>query len=86
MAYSLNKPIPLFKDQSQHHHPHSHSRAASADNHPPVSPNVQISANDIREKLGRCGGRPNVKTSGVNDPLNIFENQVIPVGPHILSK
>ena len=47
----------------------------------------------LSEKSGRGGSRPNVKTSGECDPFgidialpNIFENQIIPVGVHNLSK
>ena len=46
-----------------------------------------------RERPRRGGGRPSSKPSGMNDPygidiapLNIFENQIIPVGVHNLSK
>jgi hypothetical protein len=45
------------------------------------------------EKPRRGAGRPNAKPPGMIDPygidiapLNIFENQVIPVGVHNLSK
>ena len=54
---------------------------------PPASSDKQFSAHQKREKPGRGGGRPNSKPPGMNDPygidiapLNIFENQIIPVG------
>ena len=60
---------------------------------PPASSDKHFSADDSREKLGRGDGRPNSKPLGMNDPygidialLNIFENQIIPVGVHNLSK
>ena len=70
MAFSSSKPIPLFQDQNQHHS-NSHSRAPIADNRPPASHNVQISANDRREKPGRGAARPYVKTSDESDPYGI---------------
>ena len=86
MAFSTSKPIPLLKDQSQHYS-HATSSTVQADNHPPASPKVLFSASDRRDKPGRGDGRPNIKSLGILDPygidiapLNIFENQVIPIG------
>jgi hypothetical protein len=60
---------------------------------PPANPNAVQSAQEQRQKSGRGDGRPQSKSPGMNDPygidiapLNIFENQVIPVGVHNLSK
>ena len=50
-------------------------------------------ASERRDAPGRGAGRPNSKFSGMIDPygidvapLNLFENQVIPIGIHNLSK
>ena len=60
---------------------------------PPANPNAVQSAQEQRQKSGRGDRRPQSKSPGMNDPygidiapLNIFENQVIPVGVHNLSK
>ena len=93
MAYSANMPIPSYKNQNTPSHFHSSTPADDDANRPSTSPNVPFSANNRREKPGRGAGRPFVKPSGMNDPygidialLNMFENQVIPVGVHNLSK
>ena len=77
MAYSSAKPKPLFDG-----HSHQLSRTSQADNRPPASHNVSLFAAKRREKPGRGGARPYVKTSGESDrygidiaPLKIFENQ-----------
>jgi len=69
------------------------SRGASQAARPSANPKTGFSAQDRREKPGRGAGRPNAKPPGMIDPygidiapLNIFENQVIPVGVHNLSK
>ena len=66
---------------------------ASIAGRPPANSGKQFFARDRREKPGRGDGMPNSKPSGMNDPygidiapLNIFENQIIPVGVHNLSK
>jgi len=66
---------------------------ASIAGRPPASSGKQFFANERRERPGRGDGRPNSKPSGMNDPygidiapMNIFENQIIPVGVHNLSK
>ena len=84
MAYSSKGPIPLFKDQQQQQQTHfSRLRDELDDNRPSGSPKVPIFANNRREKSVRGAGRPNIKTSGMNDPydldiapLNILENSI----------
>ena len=53
---------------------------------PPANPDAVKSSQERREKSGRGDGRPHSKSPGMNDPygidiapLNIFENQVIPI-------
>ena len=60
---------------------------------PPTSPKETFQVFERKDKTGSGDGRPNSKPPGMNDPygidiapLNIFENQVIPVGVHNLSK
>ena len=67
--------------------------AAHSGNRPPANPNAFNPPQDRREKSGRGDERPQSKSPGMNDPygidiapLNIFENQVIPIGVHNLSK
>ena len=64
------------------------------DVHPSASNQINTpnSANG-RERSGRSGSRPSIRTLGECDPfgidiapLSIFENQVMPVGVHNLSK
>ena len=81
---------PNLQGRSQ---PQAQRGGASFTGRPPASSGKQFFARDKREKPGRGDGRPNSKPSGMNDPygidiapLNIFENQIIPVGMHNLSK
>ena len=67
--------------------------AAQTGNRPPANHNAFNPPQDRREKSGRGDGRPQSKYPGMNDPygidiapLNIFENEVIPIGVHNLSK
>ena len=67
--------------------------AQQSGNRPLANPNAFQPPHDRREKSGRGDGRPQSKSPGMNDPygidiapLNIFENQVIPIGVHNLSK
>ena len=87
MAYNSAKPTLLFDG-----HSYQQSRAPQADNCPPANHNVLIFAIERREKPGMGGSRPNVKVSDDCDPygiyiapLNMFEDQVLPVGVHNLS-
>ena len=73
---------------------HQHAQSRSADRHPSANSNYNNVPNSVkgREKSGRGGSGPNVKTPGECDPfgidiapLNIFENLIIPVGVHNLS-
>ena len=88
MAQNTNNPIPLCDDLN-----HQSSRAAQTENRPSASHDDPIFASGRRERPGRGGARPNIKAPGERDPygidiapLNVFENQVIPVGVHNLSK
>ena len=83
-------PLPKFKGQGKHKH---QARGAAQAARPPATFERKRFAQDRREKPGRGGGRPNSKPPGMNDPygidiapLNIFENQILPVGVHNLSK
>ena len=72
---------------------YNRGNARYSGNRPPASSNAFQPPRDQREKSGRGDGRPQSKSPGMNDPygidiapLNIFENQVIPIGVHNLSK
>ena len=60
---------------------------------PAPTSNSLLAKEERRKKLGRGGGKPNSKPPGMNDPygidiapLNVCENQIVPVGEHKLSK
>ena len=73
---------------------YSERSSSGQERHPPPQSNKKgFHAFERRDTPGRGAGRPNSKPSGMNDPydldiapLNVFENQVIPVGIHNLSK
>ena len=93
MAYSSAAPIPLYKEQGQQKIYPERSSSGQERRPPPQSNKKGFQAFERRDTPGRGAGRPNSKPSGMNDPydldiapLNVFENQVIPVGIHNLSK
>ena len=93
MAYSQSAgPIPLHRDHGQRG---SSERSGSGQEKCPPQSNTKAfpPASERRDAPGRGAGRPNSKFSGMIDPygidiapLNVFENQVIPIGIHNLSK
>ena len=93
MAYSKTAgPIPLHREHGQRE---SSERSSSVqEKRPPQSSQKTFQpAFERRDTPGRGAGRPNSKPSGMIDPygidiapLNVFENQVIPIGIHNLSK
>ena len=90
MAYSSAAPIPLHKEQGQQKSYPDRSGPGQERRPPPKSNAKGFHAFERRDAPGR---RPNSKPLGMNDPydldivpLNVFENQVIPVGIHNLSK
>ena len=92
MAYCSAAPIPLNKENGQPKGPPERNFQRTAQR-PLKSQKDTSSAYDRRDKTGRGNARPNSKPPGMNDPygidiapLNIFENQVVPVGVHNLSK
>ena len=94
MAYSQSaRPIPLHREQGQKG-PSERSEPGQ-EKRPPQQSNTRAfpAASERRDAPGRGTGRPNSKFSGMIDPygidiapLNVFENQVIPIGIHNLSK
>ena len=94
MAYSSAAPIPLYKKQGQQQSNQPDRSGPGQERRPPPKSNTKgFPAFERRDTPGRGAGRPNSKPSGMNDPydldivpLNVFENQVIPVGVHNLSK
>ena len=94
MAYSSAAPIPLYKEQGQQQKSQPDRSGSGQERRPPPKSNTKgFPAFERRDAPGRGAGRPNYKPSGMNDPydldivpLNVFENQVIPVGVHNLSK
>ena len=93
MAYSSAAPIPLHKEQGQQKIYPEWSSSGQERRPPPQSNKKGFHAFERRDTPGRGAGRPHSKPSGMNDtydvdiaPLNVFENQVIPVGIHNLSK
>ena len=95
MAYSNQPPIPLYKEQPEQQWHSSERGAMRKEQRPPpmqAKETFQGSATR-RDKPGRGDAGPNAKPWGMNDPfdidiapMNIFENQVIPVGVHNLSQ
>ena len=74
---------------------HSERSEPGQEKRPPQQSNTRAfpAASERRDTPGRGAGRPNSKFSGMIDPygidiapLNVFENQVIPIGIHNLSK
>ena len=94
MAYSSAAPIPLYKEQGQQQKSQPDRSGPGQERRPPPKSNAKgFPAFERRDAPGRGAGRPNSKPSGMNDPydldivpLNVFENQVIPIGIHNLSK
>ena len=93
MAYSQTAgPIPLHREHRQRGS--SERSDAVQEKRPPQSnQKAFLPAFERRGTPGRGAGRPNSKSSGMIDPygidiapLNVFENQVIPIGIHNLSK
>ena len=94
MAYSNVGPIPLHREQAPPRNSSERS-GTGQEKRPPQQSTKQFfpSGSERRDAPGRGAGRPNSKPSGMIDPydidiapLNVFENQVIPVGIHNLSK
>ena len=92
MAYSSATPIPLQKDHGQPKGPPERNYQRT-EQRPPKSHKETPPAFVRRDKTGRGVARPNSKPLGMNDPysidiapLNIFENQLVSVGVHNLSK
>jgi len=95
LAYSSSGPIALHKEQGQQQQQKilPERSGSEQDRRPFQSNKKRFDSFERRDKPGRGAGRPNSKPSGMNDPydldiapLNVFENQVIPVGIHNLSK
>ena len=93
MSYSKTAgPIPLHREHGQTES--SEISGSVQEKRPPQSSqNTFQPAFERRDTPGRGAGRPNSKPSGMIDPygidiapLNVFENQVIPIGIHNLSK
>ena len=86
MAYSNVAPIPLYKEQGQQKY---YSDRSSSGQERRLSKGAKEfpPAFERRDAPGRGAGRLNSKPYGIDiAPLNVFENQVIPVGIHNLSK
>ena len=88
-------PFPTAAARRNNNTPPSGHRGGSTNDRRPSSTSSQQHrpSQNQRERPRRGGGRPSSKPSGMNDPygidiapLNIFENQIIPVGVHNLSK
>ena len=93
MAYSNQPPIPLHRDTNQQTREPQSQGTFRQEQRPPQKAKETFSGSARRDKPGRGEARPNVKPPGMNDPfdidiapMNIFENQVVPVGIHNLSK
>ena len=86
MAFSHSVgPTPLHRDHGQRG-PSERSGSGQEKRSPQVNPKTFPPASERRDAPGRGAGRPNSKPSGMNDPydldiapLNVFENQVIPL-------
>ena len=88
-------PFPTAAARRNNNTPPSGHRGGSTNDRRPsfTSSKQHRPSQNQRERPRRGGGRPSSKPSGMNDPygidiapLNIFENQIIPVGVHNLSK
>ena len=94
MAYSNQPPIPLHREQQEQQWSPMDRGATRKEQRPPKLAKETFQGSAARrDKPGRGDARPNAKPSGMNDPfdidiapMNIFENQVVPVGVHNLSK
>jgi len=93
MAYSNQPPIPLHRDTNQQKWEKQNQGNVRQEQRPPQKAKETFSGPARRDKPGRGEARPNAKLSGMHDPfdidiapMNIFENQVVPVGIHNLSK